>query len=70
MTTDHLVTATLTPAIIDLRAKATRFRDQRLRSSGVMVDECADLWHAFEEAADVLQRRLARAQRRHPAELL
>lgn len=57
---------TLSQGILDLRAKARRFRDQRHRiAANAMADECADLASYFDSAADHLQERLAEAQGRN-----
>lgn len=55
---------TLSQSIVDLRAKATRFRTQRLRVAEGMAADCAALAEAFEAAATTLQGHLAEAQGR------
>lgn len=56
---------TISQAILDARAKATRFRDQRLRVAGEMAEDCTALAEVFDGVADHIQERLAEAQGRN-----
>lgn len=54
----------LSQAILDARAKATRYRTSARTVKGQMADDCAAIAEAHEAAADVIQSHLAEATNR------